>query len=101
MVGDHGYDVRADMDLDSDVDATESSVQSSDSGQSLGLGNLSRDPTLSGGVGNRVGYAGYQWDPEASKFHVRHRVKDPLTGRWMRRDPIDLPPRFIPPTELV
>ncbi|MCC6970021.1 MAG: hypothetical protein IT434_07330 [Phycisphaerales bacterium] len=44
-------------------------------------------------VGNRVGYAGYQYDPTfvgASRaiFHVRNRVYDAGLGRWTRRDPI-------------
>ncbi len=43
-------------------------------------------------VGNRVGYAGYQYDPTfvgASRaiYHVRNRVYDAGLGRWMRRDP--------------
>lgn len=37
-------------------------------------------------VGNRIGYAGYQWDLVANTFHVRNRVYAPTTGRWSRRD---------------
>ncbi len=87
-IGDAGYDHRADIDMDGDVDSTDSSIVNGDFGQTLGRGNLSRGPTLTGGIGNRIGYAGYQWGPAASKFHVRHRVKDPVGGRWLRRDPV-------------
>lgn len=48
-----------------------------------GVGKVSSDA-----VGNRIGYAAYQWDPVISAFHVRHRVYKPEIGRWMRRDPI-------------
>ncbi|MCW5754370.1 MAG: hypothetical protein KIT24_06680 [Phycisphaeraceae bacterium] len=37
---------------------------------------------------NRKGLAGYEWDPVTHKYHVRHRVLDPDTGRWTRRDPL-------------
>jgi RHS repeat-associated protein len=39
-------------------------------------------------VGNRKGYAGYEWDEAVSKYHVRNRVLDPHLGRWTRRDPL-------------
>jgi len=39
-------------------------------------------------VGNRIGYAGYAWDPSIKAYHVRHRVLLPEIGRWSRRDPI-------------
>jgi len=41
-------------------------------------------------VGNRIGYAGYQWDPSIKAYHVRHRVLLPEIGRWSRRDPLGL-----------
>jgi RHS repeat-associated protein len=40
------------------------------------------------GVDNRFGFAGYLWDPFLQLYHVRHRVYDPLGGRWLQRDPI-------------
>jgi RHS repeat-associated protein len=40
-------------------------------------------------VGNRKGYAGYEFDEAASVYHVRHRVYLPESGRWSRRDPIE------------
>lgn len=52
-------------------------------------------------VANRLGYAGYEFDPvligsgsgaAASDptcfYHVRHRVYDSQNGRWTRRDPL-------------
>jgi RHS repeat-associated protein len=48
-----------------------------------GVGVLSRSKT-----DNRIGYAGYQWDPAIGSYHVRHRVFDPRLGRWLIRDPI-------------
>ena len=38
--------------------------------------------------GNRIGYAGYQFDPATEQYHVRHRVYSPEMGRWTRRDPL-------------
>lgn len=40
------------------------------------------------GVDNRFGFAGYLWDPFLQLYHVRHRVYDPMGGRWLQRDPI-------------
>jgi RHS repeat-associated protein len=52
----------------------------------LGLSGKGRVSTL--GVGNRIGYAGYQWDQVARAYHVRYRVYLPEIGRWTRRDPL-------------
>jgi len=49
-------------------------------GGSLG-GKLSR-------IGNRKGYAGYEFDVSVEAYHVRHRVYVPELGRWTKRDPI-------------
>ena len=48
-----------------------------------GVGRVS-----SSSVGNRKGYAGYEWDETISVYHVRHRVYLPEIGRWSRRDPL-------------
>ncbi|UCG88239.1 MAG: RHS repeat-associated core domain-containing protein, partial [Gemmatimonadota bacterium] len=43
------------------------------------------------GANHRYGYAGssgYQAHPECSYLHVRWRYYDPLTGRFLQRDPI-------------
>jgi RHS repeat-associated protein len=42
------------------------------------------------GVDNRFGFAGYMWDPFLKLYHVRHRVYDPMGGRWLQRDPIGM-----------
>jgi RHS repeat-associated protein len=59
-------------------------------GENNGRGVLSRSA-----VGNRFGYAGYQWDPAIAgaavlggKWHVRHRVLDAERGTWLTRDPL-------------
>jgi len=79
------YDVRGDIDLDGDVDSTDASTISSDySGITLGRGELS-----DGGVRNRRGYAGYEFDDGiGSQYHVRHRVLEAALGRWTSRDPL-------------
>jgi RHS repeat-associated protein len=52
-----------------------------------GIGVLSRSLTT-----NRIGYAGYQWDPAIGSYHVRHRVYRSDLGRWLSRDPLEQPP---------
>jgi RHS repeat-associated protein len=37
---------------------------------------------------NRLGYAGYVWDPFLQMYHVRHRVLNARLGIWMQPDPI-------------
>ncbi|MBX3382415.1 MAG: hypothetical protein KF864_02795 [Phycisphaeraceae bacterium] len=46
-----------------------------------GRGSVSR-------LHNRRGYAGYEYDPATSQWHVRHRVLVSEMGRWNRRDPL-------------
>jgi RHS repeat-associated protein len=87
-LGDPNYSIRADINLDGTVDSSDSTIHSGQSGYALGRGNLSRNPSLAGGVGSRLGYAGYAWEPSASKYHERHRVLDPVRGRWSKRDPL-------------
>jgi RHS repeat-associated protein len=50
-------------------------------GLGAGGGKLSR-------IGNRKGYAGYEYDPAIVSYHVRHRVYVPEIGRWTKRDPL-------------
>ncbi|MBL1218986.1 MAG: hypothetical protein D8M59_16015 [Planctomycetes bacterium] len=76
------YDVRGDVDLDGDVDATDkSTAQSSYQGTTSGWNDLTA-------IGNRKGYAGYEWDSVVSMYHVRNHVLHPVLGRWTRRDPL-------------
>jgi RHS repeat-associated protein len=64
---------------DADINAFSASYSAASTG---GRGVLSRSKT-----DNRIGYAGYQWDPAVTSYHVRHRVYRPDLGRWLRRDP--------------
>ncbi len=77
------YDVRADLDLDGGVTASDATLASNASPITLGWGNLSDR-------GNRKGYGGYELDPVLSytTWHVRRRVLISDLGRWLTRDPI-------------
>jgi RHS repeat-associated protein len=85
---------RADVDFDGDVDINDynmfNTAYDSGNGEAGGRAVLSR-----ASVANRIGYAGYQWDPSitgsgvnAGKYHVRNRVLNSELGRWTRRDPL-------------
>ena len=88
-LGDPGYVVTADINLDGVIDSNDFAILSNTFGATLGRGALSSMTTSgNGGVRNRIGYAGYQFDDAANKYHVRNRVYDPLNGRWLRRDPL-------------
>jgi RHS repeat-associated protein len=79
------YDLRADIDLDGDVDsADKSAIIASYSGTTLGRAVLS-----SPGIANRKGYAGYE-QSVARRYDVRHRSLTADLGRWNRRDPIEV-----------
>jgi RHS repeat-associated protein len=74
------YDVRGDVNLDGVVDG----------GDTAATVSLGRGALTSTGVGNRLGYAGYEGDLVLSfKWHVRHRLFDSVVGGWLRRDPIE------------
>ena len=76
-----GYDIRADVDLDRDVDAGDKSVISSMfSGTDLGRDVLSH-------IGNLRGWGGL---PRAGvdNWLARHRDYCAELGRWFRRDPL-------------
>ena len=77
------YDPRGDIDLDNDVDATDKSLASANSGKGGGRENLTTH------TGNRKGYAGYEFDDSIAhmSYQVRHRVLDSTLGEWTRRDP--------------
>ena len=76
------YDVRGDLDLDNDVDATDKSLATANSGKGGGREKLSTHS------GNRKGYAGYEFDDSIThmSYHVRHRVLNSTLGQWQQRD---------------
>ncbi|RNC81662.1 MAG: hypothetical protein ED559_07700 [Phycisphaera sp.] len=81
--GASSYDARGDLDLDGDIDASDLSAFTTNTSGGRGVLSLS-------GNDSRKGYAGYELDPDlqGSKWHVRHRVLDSESGRWLRRDPL-------------
>ncbi len=88
--GGGAYDVRFDANLNGAIDYDDIAHANSIAG---GYQTLGRGVQSSPAVANRVGYAGYRYDPTfkgASRtiYHVRHRVYDAEVGRWTRRDPL-------------
>jgi len=81
--GQAGYTVLLDVDLDGDVDINDWNIANGQSGLILGHNMLSDAVTSTNG-GNRLGYAGYAWEELRTKYHVRHRLYDPVRGRWSR-----------------
>jgi RHS repeat-associated protein len=79
------YDVRGDIDLDGDVDATDkSTIRNNFAGTSLGRGRLSM---LS--VGNRKGFGGYDYIKVIGpRYDARRRLLASDLGRWTRREPL-------------
>ena len=96
-IGSGAYDVRKDVNLDGVADSDDISQANAVTGgnHALGRGVLSAGGP-GGAVGNRRGYAGYEYAPELEGtgaagrhlYHVRHRVYDAGVGRWTRRDPL-------------
>jgi len=76
-----------DWDLDGDVDNADRSGFATDSSTYAGV-VPSRGQVSLASIGNRKGYAGYEFDGLVERYHVRHRVYVPEIGRWTRRDPI-------------
>jgi len=76
----------ADLDFDGKVDSDDDDLFSESYAANSGLSGKGR--LSSPGVGNRIGYAGYQWDPASRLYDVRHRWYFPEIGRWGRRDPL-------------
>lgn len=76
---------RADINFDGAVDLTDF-FRFANAHDDAGAGG--RNVASQASVGNRTGYAGYQWDPVIGVYHVRHRVLIAELGRWSIRDPI-------------
>jgi len=72
------YDVRGDLDLDGDVDATDKTTAENNT-KTMGWEVLSD-------VGNRRGYAGYFAMIDPSLWLARNRVLDSELGRWLTRN---------------
>ncbi|MBK9189663.1 MAG: RHS repeat-associated core domain-containing protein [Phycisphaerales bacterium] len=96
-IGSGAYDVRKDVNLDGVADTGDISQANAVTGgeHTMGRGVLSAGGP-GGAVGNRRGYAGYEYAPELEGtgaagrhlYHVRNRVYDADVGRWTRRDPL-------------
>jgi len=84
-IGDPAYKADEDLDRDGYIDIPDLVIAASVwSGHGpLPSGQIS-DPV---GPANRVGYAGYRFEPTSSLYHVRFRWYDTGLGRWMERDP--------------
>jgi len=50
-------------------------------------GNSFATASAASGYNNEVLFAGYRHDALLGIYIVRHRVYDPITGRWIQRDP--------------
>jgi RHS repeat-associated protein len=84
------YGVRADVDLDGDVDATDkTTAQNQMQGIALGWSELSSDR-------HSLGHQGSPQLVSAALINLRHRVLDTRLGTWLRRDPLPT----IAPTDL-
>jgi RHS repeat-associated protein len=77
-----GSNMRADVNFDGSVTSADQTLYNAATSQAAVRGTMS-----CASVGNRVGYAGYQYDPVVNLWHVRHRVLNSELGRWTRRDP--------------
>jgi len=44
-------------------------------------------PSATSAYANEVLFAGYRYDATLGVYEVRYRVYDPVTGRWIQRDP--------------
>jgi RHS repeat-associated protein len=80
------YDVRMDLNRDGLVNDDDEDLFVALPAQSaLGSGEIS--DRSSEGPDNLFGYDGYVFAPELARYCVRFRWYDPVTGRWMERDP--------------
>lgn len=81
---------RADANHDGFIDFTDFDLYTDNynAASAGGRNVLSRGGSASGGIHNRIGYAGYLWDSATWQYHVRNRVILPSIGRWSRRDPL-------------
>ncbi len=80
---------RTDIDFDGSVDYFDSDAWDLDYAESLYTGR--GEVAQSGGSAayNRLGYAGYFFEPATQQYLVRNRELDPLVGTWDERDPLN------------
>ena len=81
------YHINADFNMDGAVNSSDNSAYLADWGTTpaTGLDRLSRSDSTTL-VDNRIGYAGYQWEPVVKLLHLRNRWVEPISGRFMIRD---------------
>jgi RHS repeat-associated protein len=84
--GNYALGTDYDLNRDGTVDAADTTFFNASYTANTATSGRGRMSSLS--VGNRKGYAGYEFDEAASVYHVRHRVYLPEAGRWTRRDPL-------------
>ncbi|MBX3410573.1 MAG: hypothetical protein KF859_11890 [Phycisphaeraceae bacterium] len=84
-------DGEPDLDFDGDIGSSADIALFMDS-YDANTGQSGKGRVSSAEVGNRKGYAGYEWDHVIAMSHVRHRVYWAEIGRWTRRDPIGYVP---------
>ncbi|MBX3382941.1 MAG: hypothetical protein KF864_05470 [Phycisphaeraceae bacterium] len=80
-------DGEPDLDFDGDIGSSADIALFMDS-DDANTGQNGKGRVSSAEMGNRKGYAGYEWDHVIAMSHVRHRVYWAEIGRWTRRDPL-------------
>jgi RHS repeat-associated protein len=80
-------DGEPDLDFDGDIGSSADIALFMDS-YDANTGQNGKGRVSSAEMGNRKGYAGYEWDHVIAMSHVRYRVYWAEIGRWTRRDPI-------------
>jgi RHS repeat-associated protein len=81
-----GYNPDGDLNRDGSVDSGDVSIASGWNGSAALAKGLISDPD---GPGNPIGYDGYVFNAETKIYTVRVRHYEPVTGRWVERDPLD------------
>ncbi len=85
QIGDVDYRADHDLDRSGQIDLDDLIIAVAEwSGRGPLTGGQISDPE---GPANRVGYAGYRFEPSSALYHVRFRWYDTGLGRWMERDP--------------
>lgn len=81
-IDDPGYKADADLNRDGTIDSGDTAIINAMSNEAL-LATKISDPD---GPDAIVGYDGYLFNRETRHYHVRFRIYDPSTGRWLERD---------------